>query len=130
MVVWQWTWGMPQTLIGFIASRVIPADRRRRFRSATVCAIYQREAQWDWGLSLGLYIIVTTTSRSNLNLVRRMYGHSLQSAILGPLYLPVIGISTLIIAAQKLMTRKPNRALMFAEVWADELGGARRVLSR
>ncbi|MDB4936990.1 MAG: hypothetical protein JWP87_3962 [Labilithrix sp.] len=60
------------------------------------------------------------------------YGHALQSRMLGPIYLAVVGVPSTIrvmyAAAQYLVTKKPWDGYYegFPESWADRLGGVPR----
>lgn len=61
------------------------------------------------------------------------YGHTVQSLILGPLYLPVIGLPSVIwLRAPRLARRRHNAAssyyAFYTERWANHLG--ERVLKR
>ena len=62
------------------------------------------------------------------NYIKHEYGHSVQSAYLGPLYLFVIGIPSLIWAGCFDSWReKHNKSYywFYTESWADKLGGAK-----
>jgi hypothetical protein len=62
------------------------------------------------------------------NYIKHEYGHSVQSAYLGPLYLFVIGIPSLIWAGFFDNWReKHNKSYywFYTESWADKLGGAK-----
>ena len=86
----QWTWGLPQTLAGaalYIAHR---KDRHHDHKGACV-------TEWDKdaGLSLGKFIFVPKGSVSQ-PLTDHEYGHTLQSLILGPAYLLLVGAPSVI----------------------------------
>ena len=93
----QWTWGLPQTLLGaglFLKHR---KDRHYKYKGASVTA-------WDRddGLSLGKFIFVPSGSvrpgagssdeASGGFMIDHEYGHSVQSLLLGPAYLLLVGI--------------------------------------
>ena len=111
----QWTWGLPQTLIG---SAVYIANRKHAhfdYKGARV-TVWDR----DDGLSLGKFIFVPrikSNSHSNLNtsaekgaepnadaetiavpkeLAEHEFGHSIQSLILGPAYLILVGAPSML----------------------------------
>lgn len=83
----QWTWGLPQTLAGLAVYMMHRKDKHFDYEGARITV-------WDRndGLSLGKYIFVPDEE----SLTAHEYGHSRQSLILGPLYLPVVGLSSMI----------------------------------
>ena len=84
----QYTWGLPQTLLGSAVYLAHRKDEHGKFGNAKV-------TYWDRpdGLSLGKFIFVPKKGRGMLN---HEYGHTKQSLLLGPLYLPLIGLPSLI----------------------------------
>ena len=89
----QWTWGLPQTLIGaalFLANR---KNEHFDYNGA-------RATVWDKdaGVSLGKYIFVPRGKggRADDFLLDHEYGHTLQSLILGPFYLIFVGAPSLL----------------------------------
>lgn len=85
------------------------------------------------GLSCGLFIFVTdeNSGLSTLKVCDKLtvheYGHTIQSLILGPLYLIIIGIPSLVWANLPVFVklRKEKNipySTCFAEGWADRLG--------
>ncbi len=89
----QWTWGLPQTLIGAALYAAHRKDDHFDYRGAKATA-------WDKdaGISLGKFIFVPRSARGNADifLLEHEYGHSLQSLILGPFYLLVIGAPSIL----------------------------------
>lgn len=98
----QCSWGLLQTLAGAAVFLVYRKRPRFRFHGAVVTV-------WPLcsSLSLGAFIFVTDKpprDRSgqipDREISRRMlvheYGHTVQSLILGPLYLPVVGLPSLL----------------------------------
>jgi hypothetical protein len=91
----QWTWGLPQTLLG---SAVYIANRKKRhFDYEGACVtVWDRED----GMSLGKFIFVPKMAEDektgNLivskELAEHEYGHTIQSLMLGPAYLILVGI--------------------------------------
>ena len=81
-------WGLPQSIVGLVLACVVRGPRQR-FRTAWVTT-------WrlDAGLSLGLFLFVPRGCPRRL-LVHE-YGHSVQSLCLGPLYLPVVVVPSLL----------------------------------
>jgi hypothetical protein len=85
------------------------------------------------GLSCGLFIFVTdentgiTTPKTCDKLTVHEYGHTIQSLILGPLYLLIIGIPSIAWGNLPRFTRLRKEknipySACFSEGWADKLG--------
>ena len=91
----QLTWGILQSFAGLVVyllgSFVKPIHRvsTGRYRSA-ICVEWENSG----GLSLGLFIFVPRNPSEGI-LVHE-YGHCIQSLILGPLYLPLVGVPSLL----------------------------------
>lgn len=131
--LWQCTWGVLQTLLGLIIFLTHLHDRHYSYHGAIV-------TEWKAAssMSLGLFVFVTSepffaekykgqieiNELSNRLLVHE-FGHTIQSLILGPLYLAVIGIPSTVwgFAFQKKRREKqlPYGAF-FTEHWANILG--------
>jgi len=76
--LWQWTWGFPQTLLGFVIYLFHRDAPHRTYHSCIVTRWKQRgsERSYDGDPQVQVH----------------EFGHAVQSAILGPLFLPVMGI--------------------------------------
>ena len=116
----QVLWGLPQTIVGLVVLFVTRKCSRERFRTAVV-------THWplDSGLSLGMFVFVP--SGCSRKLIVHEYGHCIQSLILGPLYLPVIALPSILWAGIPALGRwRHNRCLsyysFFTERWANWLG--------
>ena len=85
----QWTWGFPQTLIGAVVFLVHRKDAHRDHRGACL-------TEWDRddGISLGKFIFVPKGEKEPL--IDHEYGHTLQSLILGPVYLLLVGAPSIL----------------------------------
>lgn len=114
------TWGLPQTVLGAgvlaIAGRGCP---HYRFRSARVT-----EWRLKRGLSLGPFIFVPRNCPRRL--VVHEYGHTVQSLILGPFYLPVIVLPSLTWAGVPALERRRHHRgvsyyTFYTERWANAL---------
>ena len=115
----QCTWGLPQTLLG--AGLFLTQIRNPQF-------VYRGTLVTEWqragGISLGLFLFY---HGGTPELLRHEYGHTLQSLLLGPLYLPLVGLPSLLWSHLGVFRRKraensiPYSAL-FCESWADRLG--------
>lgn len=89
----QWTWGLPQTLLGAALYAVHRKDDHFDYRGA-------KATSWnkDTGISLGKYIFVPRRAGGAAGrfLLEHEYGHTLQSLILGPFYLLFVGAPSIL----------------------------------
>ncbi len=128
----QWTWGLPQNIAGAILTLFFSQADRFRFRESVVTRWPKRGS-----MALGMFLFLGSghsascgkgpdRSFENRILVHE-YGHTIQSIILGPLYLPVVGLPSLMWATvpyfQRLRhTKKISYYSMYQEKWANQLG--------
>ena len=120
-ILGQCTWGFAQTLVGGLVSLCCPGCQRSVHHGAVVTR-WKREE----GLSLGLFVFVPRSSDDRL--LAHEYGHTLQSLLLGPLYLLVIGLPSVIWAWLPALERRRQRKHIsyydfYTERWADRWGG-------
>ena len=125
IITLQCTWGILQTLAGF-AVLIFWACRGKIYRPPEwVGHGFQTVAGDNWGgVSLGLFSFRDKASENDINAVRHEDGHSVQSLILGLLYLPFVGIPSLINYHSKLSNSEYYKR--YPENWADNLGGVSR----
>lgn len=127
-------WELPQNVLG-LSLYVL-----ERARGGVVEARFERE-RWvvetdGRAISLGLFVFWSRRSNRWHDLDERNrdheYGHSIQSRLLGPLYLPVVGVTSSARAAYALVYRELRGKKWdryydgFPEDWADRLGGVTR----
>ena len=86
--LWQWTWGFPQTLIGGIIYLI---HRNAPHRIYHGCIVTRWKQQGSLGVGMFLFLSEHSYD-SNPQVQVHEFGHAVQSAILGPLFLPVMGI--------------------------------------
>lgn len=84
---WQWTWAFPQTLLGAILWLI-----HRKYPHGVYhnCAV----TYWDNSGSMGVGMFLFISKRHmgcDSSVLVHEFGHSVQSAILGPLFLIVMG---------------------------------------
>ena len=134
-IVWQCTWGILQTLLGFAHFLIYIKCKHYFYHGAIVTEWNNRSS-----VSLGLFVFVTAepyfyeklkNEYSMEELSKRLfvheYGHTIQSLLLGPLYLIVIGIpSTLWGFLPYYNKKRKDEGLSyfscFTESWANVLG--------
>lgn len=117
----QILWGLPQTLLGFAVFLCFCKETHYRYHGAVV-------TEWNksTGLSLGLFIFVPAGEEGKEFLVHE-YGHTIQSLLLGPLYLLVIGLPSVVWCnLPRCVTLRRKRRIpyrwFYTERWADRLG--------
>ena len=121
----QITWGLPQTIAGFAVYEIM---KRRGCRHFTHHGARVTVWNVNAGLSLGMFIFVDARANGiNDRLLVHEYGHTVQSLILGPLYLPVIGLPSVIwLKAPALSRSRRARGVsyysFYTERWANRLG--------
>ena len=126
----QWTWGLPQTLLG---AAVYIAHRRDPHFSHKGA----RVTEWnkDAGLSLGRFIFVPRRGAERRaggedHLLAHEYGHTIQSLILGPVYLLLVGAPSLVWMNLPFFRRKRKKTgkSYYSPVFektANRLGGSK-----
>jgi hypothetical protein len=124
-VIWQCTWGIIQNTFGFFLFLKYRREEHLNF-FGSVATIHKDK--WG-GVSLGMFIFINGTRGEewkNDTLVHE-FGHTIQSLILGPLYMFVIGIPSIIWCNSKkyIKLRKEKGVSYFdfyPEKWANHLG--------
>ena len=116
-------WQFPQNILGVLLvllthpSRVIDDDGKAVIRSS-----YRMHG----GISLGRYIVINTY-QCRTQTIRHELGHSRQSRMLGPAYLLVIGIPSLLWAwLHSRLAPGKSYYRFYTEKWADRLGRVER----
>lgn len=130
----KYIWQLPQNLLGLILSWFYKPERKHIMENGNVIFFATR---MSGGISLGKYSIVNTCHyRQDINeslkrdtVRHEAIGHAKQSLIFGPLYLLVIGLSSITWAGiyGNLVPYTHNGYYKFwTESWADKLAGVKR----
>ena len=82
-------WQLPQNLLGLLFLLILRGETKHRLGNIRFFFL----DSFPRGITLGEYIIVGTQQQLT---VRHEFGHVLQSRYLGPLYLLVIGLPSLL----------------------------------
>lgn len=121
-----WIWQFPQHILGFLMSR--KAVRMHVYNDVMV---YYTRNVFNCGVSLGNYILLDADKYARLDLttIKHEYGHSLQSRMLGPLYLLAVGLPSALCNNVYARIFKKDSVWYYnryPEKWADKLGGVKR----
>lgn len=114
----MYIWQLPQHIVGLILLLFIKGEVKHKFDGIN----YYFYDPFPGGISLGNYII---TGNNWSETIKHEYGHTIQSRMLGPLYLFVIGIPSLIWASYfKNTTKYTSKQYykFYSEKWANKLG--------
>lgn len=127
----EWTWCLPQTLLGLFI-RLLYGGKRTESYYNNKKYVYYTSDTLPGGISLGKYVTINTAIADSYT-VKHEHGHQIQSLILGPLYLLVIGLPSLLWAwfihnlVNKCRSKKGKNTLsyywFYPEAWANKLGG-------
>ena len=120
-------WQLPQNIVGIIVRLFYEQTNSLLYKDKTVrvCKTF------PGGISLGDTVIVRKFPHDTKtwNTVKHEWGHTRQSLYLGPLYLFIIGIPSLIWATfYQYDSSNPNGYYteFYTERWADKLGNVQR----
>lgn len=116
-----WIWQLPQNLVGLLFLLFIQGEVKHKLGSIK----FYYANTFPGGITLGEYVIVGTKKEKT---VRHEFGHVKQSRILGPLYLPVIGLPSVIHAGINGIINCCEKSPygyyhLYTEAWANKLGG-------
>ena len=121
-------WQLPQNVIGLLVLLVYWMLDKIDWTykdSDGVKFVYCNE--FHGGISLGKYVILDTVYQVyNGRTEQHEAGHSKQSRILGPFYLLVIGLPSIIHAALYKDSPFTSYYDFYTEKWADKLGNVKR----
>lgn len=113
-----WIWQFPQHIVGLLILLFIKSESKHRFDGIT----YYYYDPFPGGISLGNYMILGDKWSQS---IKHEYGHTMQSRILGPLYLPTVGLCSITWAGLygSVIKETHNGYYKFwTEKWADKLG--------
>lgn len=118
-------WQLPQNLLGLLFLLVLrPVEEVRDTGYAKV----YRSHWMSGGISLGQYAFVSMVSAMDEKaIMHEGVGHPRQSRMLGPLYLLIIGLLSLLWAwLHRYIAPDKSYYWFYTEKWADRLGGVKR----
>lgn len=119
----KYAWQLPQNLLGLILVWLYGYDHKFNYLDAVVHV----SRRFCGGISLGQYVIVR---REDGVTMAHEYGHHVQSLRWGWLYLPVVGLASVVHLLFRRMGLIWDRKSDYYAVWpedrADKLGGVWR----
>lgn len=117
-----WLWQCPQNLLGLLFIMCLaPSKIVHRYDFLTV----RQSRRMRGGISLGFYVFIQ--EGVSLFTIWHEQGHYRQSLLLGPLYLIVIGVPSILWAAlHRYVAPCKSYYWFYTERWADRLGGIKR----
>lgn len=131
-----WIWQLPQNIVGLITLLIMGHEKVLTAKNGNKVYFSKR---MSGGISLGKYSIIsdyyirshmTDKAILDLDVTRHeALGHGTQSRYLGPLYLPVVGLQSIIWAGlygAVIPYTKNGYYKFWTESWADKLGGIKR----
>lgn len=117
MILWQ----LPQAILGAVVFLFV---KKVRIDIDTYYILVRIKNHW--GLSLFPFVFINSSASDNMLLHEK--GHARQSVYLGPLYLLIVGLPSIIRAIVWAVQKLPRTKYFngFPENWADNLGGVKR----
>jgi len=124
-------WQLPQHLLALIIKNHYPIIKVIYYKTSIIYIIKKGR----FAISLGKYIFINENFSKNpmARMIPHEYGHSIQSKILGPLYLIIVGIPSITQNKLSSFLKKRGHIKMsqnyynrFPENWADRLGKVKR----
>ena len=118
----KFIWQLPQVIVAFIYYWYLKYHDEILDTCTYQGAIVFIKRTSCGSVTLGQHIFLSP--RATDTTIKHEYGHTRQSLILGPLYLIVIGLPSIIWAAiHKKVAPNKSYNSFFTESWADKLGG-------
>ena len=121
--LWQWSWGLPQSLLGAVIALIFRKCPHAWYQGSYVTVWPLRSS-----MSLGMFLFLRQSwTPQEKALLTHEYGHTVQSLLLGPLYLLVIGLPSFLWAGFAPLVRLRKRkklpySWLYTERWADRCG--------
>lgn len=117
----DWVWQLPQNLLGIIYRENIESVHYPISNSDN----YKVYLKWTQGaVTLGKYIFIYKECVTLPYIIKHESGHVKQSKMLGPLYLLIIGIPSILWAAtHRYILPEKDYFWFYTEKWANKLAG-------
>lgn len=122
-------WQLPQNIVGLVFMLFLQPTTKVDSEVKTIAIVYKSN-RMSGGVSLGKYAFVSNlSSKSTETIKHEGIGHAKQSLYLGPFYLIVIGLPSLIWAGLYggiIPYTRNGYYKFYTEKWADKLAGIKR----
>lgn len=116
-----YVWQLPQNFLGLCLMPFYYTTKRIEYKTSVVriCPSFRS------GISLGRYIYLKYEISNH---IKHEYGHSIQSKMLGPLYLLIVGLPSIShnMFCKCISHKHRSYYNWYCEKWADKLGGVLR----
>ena len=112
-------WQLPQTIIGLL---MLPFMKNKKLVADRHFNLCWESESMSGGISLGPFAYVSELSSYEESISHEEDGHTVQSKILGPLYLLVVGLPS-IIWAMSYDYKKQCYYSFYTESWANKCAG-------
>lgn len=112
----QWTYGIIQNLLGLIVFLFFIFKKHHIYRCSVITV-------WNFKNSLSLGMFIFSNDINNLYIIKHEYGHSIQSLILGPFWLLIIGIPSILWCSlfSLRIIKNIDYYSFYSERWANKL---------
>lgn len=125
MEVLKLIWQLPQVIAAYIYFIYLSSKDNILDTCTYQGSVVFIKKTTDGSVTLGKHIFLS--SRVSDKTLRHEWGHTRQSLLLGPLYLIIIGIPSILWAAiHDVIAPNISYYRFFSEKWADKLGGVSR----
>ena len=126
-------WQLPQHIIAYVIM-LVNCKSIKPMTNRDGILYYLVDNLFNSGISLGNYIFLDSDGYYDYKTIKHEHGHQIQSLILGPLYLIIIGLPSIIgniidRIKHKYFRRHYDPDFYYKqpwEAWADKLGGVVR----
>ena len=121
--IFDWVWQLPQNIIGSCYYIIIRKDITETIKPDNAgYSLYLKKTKG--GISLGKYVFAHAYSYDLEFVMKHEVGHNIQSRMLGPLYIIIIGIPSFLWAMMhKKLFHNKDYYWFYTERWANKLAG-------
>jgi hypothetical protein len=120
----DWVWQLPQNLLGYLYKTITNTFIVYKPKDSNTNITYYANVL-SGSVSLGNYVFLCDSHQDNKKVILHETGHCKQSKILGPLYLLVIGLPSIIWATLysfiPYFNKNYNYYDFYTEKWANDL---------
>lgn len=132
-LLWQWLWGLPQNLAGLCLMLRHRKERHVWYHGSYMTFFHT----WCGGVSLGMFTFVSEydermkeafaregsrlTESYHRQLMVHEYGHTIQSLLLGPLYLLAVGLPSMVwCRSGKCRRYRAEKGISYYDFWCEK----------